>query len=93
MTKSIVFGQIAGCPYSRLEIMQGGKGSQKKGGSNIADLLKPKQPWERTEVVMQNLILIESFRRKAGRCKPCKPWLPCSTHEDSIWLLLNMLAL
>lgn len=51
--------------------MQGGggkgKGNQKKGGSSIADLLKPKEPWERTEVVMQNLILVENHRRKVGR--------------------------
>lgn len=51
--------------------MQGGggkgKGGQKKGGSSIADLLKPKEPWERTEVVMQNLILVENHRRKVGR--------------------------
>ncbi|CAL8464536.1 g4071 [Coccomyxa elongata] len=50
--------------------MQGGggkgKGGQKKGGSSIADLLKPKEPWERTEVVMQNLILVENHRRKVG---------------------------
>lgn len=44
-----------------------GKGNQKKGASSIADLLKPREPWERIEVVMQNLILVENHRRKVGR--------------------------
>ncbi|KAK9905039.1 hypothetical protein WJX75_008391 [Coccomyxa subellipsoidea] len=43
-----------------------GKGNQKKGASSIADLLKPREPWERIEVVMQNLILVENHRRKVG---------------------------
>ena len=51
--------------------MQGGKkggGNQKKGGSAIGDLLKPRQPFEQTEVVLQTLVLIENHRRKVGRC-------------------------
>ena len=53
--------------------MQGGNkngkgGNQKKGGSAIGDLLKPKQPYEQTEVVLQNLLIVENHRRKVGRC-------------------------
>lgn len=53
--------------------MQGGKkgsskgGNQKKGGSAIGDLLKPRQPFEQTDVVLQNLLIIENHRRKVGR--------------------------
>lgn len=63
--------------------MQGGKkgsgkgGNQKKGGSAIGDLLKPKQPFEQTDVVLQNLLIIENHRRKVGRCTLTTP----SSHE------------
>ncbi len=64
-----------------LYVMQGGKkggGNQKKGGSAISDLLKPKQPFEQTEVVLQNLLLIENHRRKVGRCSlPPSPYRDC----------------
>ena len=59
--------------------MQGGKkgsskgGSQKKGGSAIGDLLKPRQPFEQTDVVLQNLLIIENHRRKVGRCALTDP--------------------
>ena len=46
---------------------KGGGGAQKKGGSSIADLLKPRQPYEETGIIMQNLLLIENHRRKVGR--------------------------
>lgn len=45
-----------------------GGGNQKKAGSAIADLLKPKQPYEKTETIMHTLMLIENHRRKVGRC-------------------------
>jgi hypothetical protein len=46
---------------------KGGGGAQKKGGSSIADLLKPRQPYEETDTILQNLLLIENHRRNVGR--------------------------
>ena len=53
-------------------VMQGGKkgGGNQKKGSAIGDLLKPRQPFEQTEVILQTLVIIENHRRKVGRCSP-----------------------
>ena len=46
----------------------GGKGGgQKKGPGSLADIPKPPEPWKDPEVIMENLLLVESFRRKVGR--------------------------
>lgn len=31
------------------------------------DMVKPKQPFEEVNVIMQNLLMVESFRRNVGR--------------------------
>lgn len=49
------------------------KGGQKKGPGSLMDIPKPqaeeiaKEPYEETEVIMDNLLLIESFSRNVGR--------------------------
>ena len=30
--------------------------------------MRPRQPFEQTDVVLQNLLIIENHRRKVGRC-------------------------
>ena len=42
-------------------------GGQKKGAGSLADIPKPPEPWKDPEVIMENLLLVESFRRKVGR--------------------------
>ena len=52
-----------------------GKGGQKKGGGLLADIPKPEaasetpsvEPWQETEVIMNNLLLVESYSRNVGR--------------------------
>ncbi|KAK9818548.1 hypothetical protein WJX74_004619 [Apatococcus lobatus] len=44
-----------------------GGGGQKKGPGSLADIPKPPEPWKDPEVIMENLLLVESFRRKVGR--------------------------
>jgi hypothetical protein len=44
-----------------------GGGGNKKGGSAIGSLLKPKEPYQQTAVIMHNLLLIESHVRKTRR--------------------------
>ena len=65
-----------------------GGGNQKKGGSAIADLLKPKQPYEKTEIIMHTLMLIENHRRKVGRCFPWVdiPGVGVQSAEDDVAL-------
>ncbi|CAK0783440.1 hypothetical protein CVIRNUC_006639 [Coccomyxa viridis] len=69
--------------------MQGGKkgsskgGNQKKGGSAIGDLLKPRQPFEQTDVVLQNLLIIENHRRKVG--SPILEDLDISEAARALW--------
>eukprot|EP00892_Ulva_mutabilis_P004439 jgi/Ulvmu1/2367/UM013_0215.1 len=48
---------------------KGGKKGNKKGGSLLGDLANaPKiQPWQTTEVIMQHLLMIESYWRAAGK--------------------------
>ncbi len=49
------------------------KGGQKKGPGSLMDIPKQqaeeiiKEPYEETEVIMDNLLLIESFSRNVGR--------------------------
>ena len=49
------------------------KGGQKKGPGSLMDIPKPQaeeianEPYEETEVIMDNLLLIESFSRNVGR--------------------------
>ena len=60
-----------------------GKGGQKKGPGSLMDLpvvddaaeetpagpaTETKEPWQTTDVIMQNLLLVESFWRNVGRC-------------------------
>ena len=48
-------------------IWQGGKGGgQKKGPGSLMDI-KKEHPYEQTDVIMQNLLMLESFYRKVGR--------------------------
>lgn len=49
------------------------KGGQKKGPGSLMDIPKEKaaetilEPWQETDVIMGNLLLIESFNRIVGR--------------------------
>jgi hypothetical protein len=47
----------------------GGKkgGGKKKGPGSLMDIAKKKEPFEDVTVVMQNLLMVESFRRNVGR--------------------------
>lgn len=59
------------------------------------DLPKPAEPYLEAEVIMQNLLMVESYKRKVGRyahhllagailactSKQCTmPWAPCLSH-------------
>ncbi len=52
-----------------------GKGGQKKGPGSLMDIPKPQaaqetptvEPWQETEVIMNNLLLVESYSRNVGR--------------------------
>ncbi|KAK9842623.1 hypothetical protein WJX84_001135 [Apatococcus fuscideae] len=44
-----------------------GGGGQQKGPGSLMDIPKPPEPWNDPEIIMENLLLIESFRRKVGR--------------------------
>mmetsp|Transcript_46131 Transcript_46131/g.115505 ORF Transcript_46131/g.115505 Transcript_46131/m.115505 type:complete len:326 (-) Transcript_46131:282-1259(-) len=48
---------------------KGGKkgGGKKKGPGSLMDMVKPKEPFEDVNVIMQNLLMVESFRRNVGR--------------------------
>ena len=62
----------------RPALQGGGKklGGQKKGPGSLMDT-KPRLPYQETSVIMQNLLLVESYRRKVGGCgraRPLRPW-------------------
>ena len=57
--------------------MQGGtgkkSGGQKKGPGSLMGVTK-KLPYQETPVIMQNLLMVESYRRKVGGCASFIPW-------------------
>jgi hypothetical protein len=52
-----------------------GKGGQKKGPGSLMDIPQPQavvetaagEPWQEAEVIMNNLLLVESYSRNVGR--------------------------
>ena len=46
---------------------KGKKGGNKKGPGSLMDAIKPKEPFQDIQVVMLNLLIIESFKRNVGR--------------------------
>ena len=50
-----------------LQAKKKGGGGQKKGPGSLMDIPKPAAPYLDTDVVMQNLLMVESFSRFVGR--------------------------
>ena len=64
-------------------------GSKKKGPGSLMDPPKPAHPYLETDVIMQNLLMVESYKRKVGRCAYLKF---ADLLRMSAKLMLHMLA-
>lgn len=62
-----------------------GKGGNKKGGSLLGELAaKPKiQPWQSTDVIMQHLLMVESYRKAVGT--PLMEDIEIEAIADALW--------
>lgn len=56
-------------PYIETSLMQAKKkgGGKKKGPGSLMDAPKAAEPYLEAQTIMQNLLMVESYKRKVGR--------------------------